>query len=62
MVARKKQLMLTAAEIAERRGRAGEFRKWSAIIKKRRATMKKDHAPPISTGDDRLLERLRQRR
>jgi hypothetical protein len=62
MVARKKQFMLTAVEIADRRQRASEFRKWSAIIKKRRATMKKDHQPPISTGsDDPLLKRLQNR-
>jgi hypothetical protein len=60
MVARKKQFGLSAAEIAERRKNIGHFRKWSAIIKKRRVTAKKGESPPISTGDDPLLKRLRR--
>jgi hypothetical protein len=59
MVRRVKQRHLTLPEIAERRRRAQIFQ-----MKRRRQqlAMKHKDEPPINTGDDLLLERLRQRR
>jgi hypothetical protein len=46
-------------EIAERRRRAQRFHMQR---RRQQSAMKHKDEPPISTGDDPLLERLRQRR